>query len=55
MIRGRPETAGVLQFAVLEASVGKVGYAYCDRWLGPKEVIGNKGGGLGNRIRAVLK
>jgi hypothetical protein len=54
-IRGRPETMEVLPFATLKESVGKASYAYCDRWLGPKETIGNKGGGLGNRIRAVLK
>ncbi len=54
-IRGRPETVETIPLSALKESVGKVGYSYCDRWLGPKEVIGNKGGGLGNRIRAVLK
>jgi hypothetical protein len=54
-IRGRPETAETIPLSALKESVGKVGYSYCERWLGPKETIGNKGGGLGNRIRAVLK
>ncbi|MCU0728339.1 MAG: hypothetical protein MUE73_21555 [Planctomycetes bacterium] len=54
-IRGRPETMETVPLSVLKESVGKVAYSYCDRWIGPKGVIGNKGGGLGNRIRAALK
>ncbi len=54
-IRGRPETVETIPLSALKESVGKAAYSYCDRWLGPKESIGNKGGGLGNRIRAVLK
>ncbi len=38
----------------MKESVGKAAYSYCDRWLGPMEMIGNRGGGLANRIRAVL-
>jgi hypothetical protein len=54
-IRGRPETMEVLPFATLEESVGKAALAYTDRHIGPKAQIGNKSGGLGNRIRAMLK
>ncbi len=54
-IKGRPETAQTVPVEALKQSVGKAAYEYCDRWLGPRETIGNKGGGLGNRIRAVLK
>ncbi len=55
MIRGRPETEETIPLAEMKESVGKAAYSYCDRWLGAKEVIGNKGGGLGNRIRGVLE
>jgi hypothetical protein len=29
-------------------------YAYTDKHVGPPERIGNKGGGLANRLRAVM-
>ena len=54
MIKGRPETDEVIPFDVLKTSVNKAAYGFTDRWLGPKEKIGNKGGGLSNRLRAVL-
>jgi len=39
---------------VVKASINKAAYAYTDKHLGPKEEIGNKGGSLSNRLRAVL-
>jgi len=38
----------------LKKSISKAAYAYTDKHLGPKEKIGNKGGSLSNRLRAVL-
>jgi hypothetical protein len=55
MIRGRPETEETIPPAALQKSVSHAAYAYTDKHLGPKQVIGNKGGGLGNRIRAAMK
>ena len=54
MIKGRPKTDEVIPFKVLKESVNKAAYAYTDKHLGPREEIGNKGGGLSNRLRAVL-
>ncbi|MHC4740343.1 MAG: hypothetical protein ACYS8Z_00370 [Planctomycetota bacterium] len=54
MIKGRPKTEEVIPLKVLKESIGKAAYAYTDKHLGPKKKIGNKGGGLSNRIRTVL-
>ena len=55
-IKGREkETEDVIPFAKLKESVTRASYDYTDRHLGPKEEIGNKGGGLSNRLRALLK
>ncbi|MHC4251726.1 MAG: hypothetical protein ACYS9X_21605 [Planctomycetota bacterium] len=54
-IKGRPETEEVIATKALDEPVGKVAFAYTDRWLGPREEIGSKGAGLGNRLRAALK
>lgn len=54
-IKGRPETEEVIPFAKLKESVTKASYDFTDRHIGPKEEIGNKGGGLSNRLRALLK
>jgi hypothetical protein len=53
-IKGRPETEEVIPFAKLKESVTKASYDFTDRHLGPKEKIGNKGGGLSNRLRALM-
>jgi len=53
-IKGRPETEEVIPTAKLKESVTRCAYDYTDRFIGPKEEIGNKGGGLSNRLRAVL-
>ena len=53
-IKGRPETSEVIPFDVLKKSVSKAAYGFTDRHLGPREEIGNKGGGLGNRLRALI-
>ena len=54
-IKGQPETEEVIPMARLKESVGKAAFAYTDSWLGPRDTIGAKGAGLGNRIRAALK
>ena len=54
MIEGRPETDEIIPTKTLEESVNKAAYAYTERHLGPKKKIGNKGGGLSNRIRRVF-
>lgn len=40
--------------AAIKASIGKAAYAYADKHVGPRERVGNKGGTLGNRLRAVI-
>ncbi len=53
-VRGRPETEEVIPFATLKASVNRAAYSYTAAHLGPREKIGNKGGSLSNRLRAVM-
>lgn len=55
MVRGRPETSEVIPFEALKESPNRVAYDYVTRHVGPKEKIGNKGGSLGNRLRAILR
>jgi len=55
-IKGREkETEEVIPFAKLKESTTRSAYDYTEKFLGPKEKIGNKGGGLSNRLRALLK
>ena len=53
-VKDRPETVKVIPFDILKESINKAAYGYTDRFLGPREVIGNKGGGLSNRLRALM-
>jgi hypothetical protein len=53
-VKDRPETEEVIPLAALKESVNKAAYAYTDKHVGPKERVGNKGGSLSNRLRAVL-
>lgn len=54
-IKGREkETEEVISTARLKESVNKAAYGFTDKHLGPKEEIGNKGGGLSNRLRKVM-
>ena len=55
MVKGQPKTEEMIPLAVLKASINKVAYAYTEKHLGPKEEIGNKGGSLSNRLRAVME
>jgi len=55
MIKGQPETEEVIPFEVLKKSVNKAAWAFTDKHLGPKEVAGNKGAGLGHRMRKLIK
>jgi len=54
MVKGKPESEEIIPWATLKASVGKAAYAFTDKQLGPRESVGNKGGGLANRLRAVM-
>jgi hypothetical protein len=52
--RGCKELGENLDRAILNGSVNKAAYAYTDKHVGPRERVGNKGGTLGNRLRAVM-
>jgi hypothetical protein len=54
MVKGQPNTEEVIPLATLKESINKAAYSYTERHLGPKEEIGNKGGSLSNRLRAVM-
>ena len=54
-IKGREkETEEVIPTVKLKESVNKAAFWFTDKHLGPKEKIGNKGGGLSNRLRKVM-
>lgn len=53
-ITGRPKTEEVIPLAALKDAPAQTAYAYTQRHLGPREKIGNKGGSLYNRLRAVI-
>jgi hypothetical protein len=55
MVKGQPETEEVIPLAALKDSINKAAYGYTDKHVGPKEEVGNKGGSLSNRLRAVLQ
>jgi hypothetical protein len=54
MVKGRPETEEVVPMAKVKQSLNKVAYGYTDKHLGTRDEIGNKGGSLSNRLRAVM-
>jgi hypothetical protein len=54
MVKGKPESEEIIPVATLKASIGKAAYAYTEKHVGPRERVGNKGGTLGNRLRAVM-
>jgi hypothetical protein len=53
-VKGKPGSEELIPLAALKAGVGKAAYAYTDKHVGPREKVGNKGGTLGNRLRAVM-
>jgi hypothetical protein len=55
MIKGRPETEEVILSEALKKSTNKAAWDYVDKHVGPKEVAGNKGAGLGHRMRKLIK
>jgi len=55
MIKGRPDSEEVIPFQALKQSINREAYRYVEAKLGPREEIGNKGGSLSNRLRAVLR
>ena len=54
MVKGQPKTEEVIPLAALKESVNREAYKYVEAHIGPKEKVGNKGGSLSNRLRAVL-
>jgi hypothetical protein len=54
MVKGQPSTEELIPFSALKESINRQAYSYTEKHLGPKEEIGNKGGSLSNRLRAVL-
>ncbi len=54
-VKGQPGTAQVIPLSELKESVNKAAYSYVEKHLGPREKVGNKGGSLANRLRAVLR
>ena len=53
-VKGKPGSEELIPLAALKASIGKAAYAYTDKHVGPRERVGNKGGTLGNKLRAVV-
>jgi hypothetical protein len=53
-IKGKPETEELLTDKALGESVNSAAFGFTDKHIGPKEKIGNKGGGLAVRLRAIL-
>jgi len=53
-VKDRPETEEVIPLAALKESVNREAYRYAEAHIGPREKVGNKGGSLSNRLRAVL-
>jgi hypothetical protein len=47
-------TPVVVPSPALKASVNKAAYGYTHKHVGPRERVGNKGGTLRNRLRAVM-
>lgn len=43
-----------IPLAALKESVNREAYRYAEAHIGPREKVGNKGGSLSNRLRAVL-
>jgi hypothetical protein len=54
-VKGKPETEEVIPLAALKESVNREAYRYTEAHVGPREKVGNKGGSLSNRLRAVMK
>ena len=53
-VKDRPETEELLTEEALNESLNRAAYGCTDKHIGPKEKIGNKGGGLAVRLRAIL-
>jgi len=54
MVKGQPKTEEVIPLAALKESVNREAYRYAETHIGPREKVGNKGGSISNRLRAVL-
>ncbi len=53
-VKGRPETHEVIDVAAIRENMTKAAYGYTDKHIGPRDVVGNKGGSLMNRLRAAM-
>jgi hypothetical protein len=54
MVKGKPESEEIITWRKLVVSINKAAYGYTERHVGPHERVGNKGGTLANRLRAVM-
>jgi len=54
MVKGQPKTEAVIPLTALKESVNREAYKYVEAHIGPREKVGNKGGSLSNRLRAIL-
>ena len=54
-VKGKAGTTELIPLASLKESINKAAYAYTDKHVGAREVVGNKGGSLSNRLRAALR
>ena len=54
MVKGEPKTEEVIPMEAPRASVNKEACRHAEAHVGPCEKVGNKGGSLSNRLRAVL-
>jgi hypothetical protein len=53
-VKDRPETEETIPVAEVRAALNKTAYGYTDRHVGLREVVGNKGGTLSNKLRAIV-
>ncbi len=53
-VKGKPGSEELIPLAALKTSVNKAAYAYTEKHVGPRDKVGNKGGTLGNRLRAMM-
>jgi len=54
-VDGKPDSEEMIPMAALKESVNREAYRYVEAHVGPREKVGNKGGSLSNRLRAVLR
>lgn len=55
LVAGRPETEERIPVEDARRGITEAAYGYVNRHVGPREVVGNKGGSLANKLREVLR